>query len=175
MKKVLITNIAISYCLFLPLFAPLCTNAAEHREPQHNIVYGTQTANCGPLVLQRIFASYKKDVPIETLIQQCDVTTSGFCSLSDLQNAVSENGFYAKPIETNYEGLIELKQKGYELICHFSDNKHFVRILKIENNSISFFDPNWKVNEENTHKLPKLQFCEEWQGYALMISDKQIK
>ena len=168
-EKTLIFN---SFCLF-GIFIAQFLPAVEHRQEQNNIVRAPQTSHCGPLALNESFKALGRTVSLTTIIASTKTGTSGFTSLKNLQKAARTHGFHAESLSTDYQGLQILKNEKFEIIGHFSENSHFIRIIDLNDRAITFYDSDWSKNDHR-HTLPQHQFKKEWSGACLVISKYPI-
>lgn len=130
-------------------------------------------ANCGPILLQRVFEKYGRQTTLEKLVEQSN-TRYGLTSLYGMrQTVIEQEGLYAEGIKTDFATLVDLIQK-YDVICHFSKNNHYIWLQSIEGPRVNFVDPTWIAFDDGSQRMSRSIFEDIWQGICLVISDRPL-
>jgi len=132
-------------------------------------------ANCGPIILQKVFAKYGIQVTLEELIKQSN-TQFGATRLSEMKRTVIERGLYAEGIKAKFESLAKLIES-YDVICHFTENNHYIWMQGIVGKEVKFVDPTWTPlgsERPDQQTMWRHVFEQEWKGVCLVVSDKPL-
>jgi len=130
-------------------------------------------SNCGPILLKNLFATYGINATVGELIEQSN-TRFGVTTLSDMKRTVIERGLFAEGIKTDFATLVELI-KSYDVICHFTENNHYILIKAIDGKKVRFIDPSWVPMEGEYQSMWRHVFEKEWKGICLVVSKKPLE
>ncbi len=113
------------------------------------------TMDCGPTCLRMIAKYHGRSISLEKLRRLSETTRSG-SSLQGISSAAEAIGFRTLGVKVNFANLLE--NAPLPCIC-FWNEKHFVVVYKVKNNSVYIADP--------AHGLlvySKKEFIENWIG-----------
>lgn len=129
-------------------------------------------ANCGPILLQQVFAEHEIHTTVEELIEQTN-TRLGLTTLYDMKRTVLEHGLHAQGIKTGVDTLARLIEVG-DVICHFTENNHYIWLQSIGDRELELVDPAWTSQDSQVQTMWRHVFDQEWKGICLVISDQRI-
>jgi len=152
---------------------PHASDLAFHAHPPLSVEPGMLRANCGPILLAKVFAKHGIHTTLETLIEQSN-TQRGLTSLYDMRRTVHEQtGLYVEGVATTVDALAKFIQLG-DVICHFTKNNHYILIDHIDDKLVRYVDPSWSDREGATQTVWRHVFERQWEGICLIISDKPL-
>jgi ABC-type bacteriocin/lantibiotic exporter with double-glycine peptidase domain len=101
-------------------------------------------------------------------------TQHGLTSLYEMKQAVIRRKLFAEAIQTNFQTLRELAGT-HDVICHFTENNHYLLIESIDDAEVKFFDPAWVERNHGMHTMWPEVFDKEWKGICLIVSEKPLE
>lgn len=129
-------------------------------------------ANCGPILLEKVFAKHGIDTTVDGLIKLSG-TRLGVTTLYDMKRTVSELGLHAVGLNADLETLAQLIKSG-DVICHYTQNNHYTWIQSVDGKQVGFIDPAWTTINEDANTVWRRVFEQQWRGVCLFISNEPI-
>ena len=130
-------------------------------------------ANCGPILLQKVFEKYGLNATVSQLVKQSN-TRYGLTSLYEMKRVVIDHGLYAEGVKTDLSTLEKLVQQGMDVVCHYTGNNHYVWVQSIDDRVVTYLDPAWLELNGGLKALRRSSFDRQWEGICLIISDGPV-
>ena len=150
---------------------PKSPSAAEDATPKRSprII----RANCGPILLQRIFEKHGIETTVKQLVERTN-TRAGLTSLYEMKRVAEEHGLYAQGVRTSLDTLEQLMRQDAEVVCHYTNNNHYIWVESIDDQRVIYLDPAWIEINGGRKALRRDRFSEQWKGICLIISQQPL-
>ena len=119
-----------------------------------------------------MFEKYGIHATVEDLIKQSN-TRLGMTTLYDMKRTALEWDLHVEGVKTDFDSLTQLIED-YDVICHFTENAHYIWVQSIDDKEVHFIDPSWVSMDGGAQTMWRHVFEQEWKGVCLVVSDQPL-